>query len=322
MSERSDTDAAASSGQPDQPSGKRRTWWHPLLVDLFKWVLHTAYEVWDEVPVGTMPLRLDIVLIRRLRGRLPKSAARDLAALLPRLNRFTLVEFKGPTDALIRGDLDSLLGHAHLYRAQARRPIDRGDLSLIIIAPRLNRAFQSDLRRSGCTWHEEEPGIHRIEGLMFSAWIVETAVAVGAAHPMLSIASPVFLEDPKRIIDELSTHGYGNVLEHIVQRIEQFKAAGESFAMQHANTKQMEESFEQLRNRLVKEAPLAVRLEGLSPEERIEGLSPEDLVGRLTPEERIEGLSTTEMEQLIKLLERRSTQRSGKKPATKRRKKS
>ena len=60
----------------------------------------TAYTVRDEVLVGKLPLRLDILLIRRAAGRLSEAGRRDLAALLPLLNRFTLIEFKSPTDAL------------------------------------------------------------------------------------------------------------------------------------------------------------------------------------------------------------------------------
>jgi hypothetical protein len=48
----------------DQP-GKTRTWWHPLLVRLLQHELSGAYDVREEVPVGKVPLRLDVVLIRR-----------------------------------------------------------------------------------------------------------------------------------------------------------------------------------------------------------------------------------------------------------------
>jgi hypothetical protein len=44
----------------DRP-GKTRTWWHPLLARLLDHELATAYAVRDEVLVGKVPLRVDIL---------------------------------------------------------------------------------------------------------------------------------------------------------------------------------------------------------------------------------------------------------------------
>lgn len=79
-------------GQP----GTTRTWWHPLLARLLDHVLATAYRVLEEVLIGKLPLRLDILLIRREAGELSEASHQDLAVLLPLLNRFTLMQFKGP----------------------------------------------------------------------------------------------------------------------------------------------------------------------------------------------------------------------------------
>ena len=92
-----------SSEPTDQP-GKTRTMWHPLLVRLLAYSLDSAYKVEQEVSVGKMPLRVDILLIRRERGELSEAKARNVAELLPLLGRFTLIEFKGPTDAIEPGD--------------------------------------------------------------------------------------------------------------------------------------------------------------------------------------------------------------------------
>ena len=54
----------ATSELADRP-GKTRTWWHPLLVRLLDFLLANAYAVRDEVLVGKLPLRVDILLIRR-----------------------------------------------------------------------------------------------------------------------------------------------------------------------------------------------------------------------------------------------------------------
>ena len=62
----------------DQP-GKTRTWWHPLLARLLDHALATAYQVLEEVLVGKLPLRLDILLIRREAGEFSELGRQDLA---------------------------------------------------------------------------------------------------------------------------------------------------------------------------------------------------------------------------------------------------
>ena len=106
MMETEPADASDRTGQP----GKTRTWWHPLLARLLDQVLGTAYTVREEVFVGKLPLRVDILLIRREAGQLSEATRRDLSALVPLLNRFTLIEFKGPTDVLEPGDVAQLVG--------------------------------------------------------------------------------------------------------------------------------------------------------------------------------------------------------------------
>ncbi len=83
--------------------------------------------------VRKLPLRLDILLIRREAGELSELGRQDLAILL--LNRFTLIQFKGPTDVLQRGDLAQLVGCAFLWHSQQIEPISQGDIWLVVLAP-------------------------------------------------------------------------------------------------------------------------------------------------------------------------------------------
>jgi len=127
MTEPQSTDRSEGSVRP----GKTRTWWHPLLARLLDFELATAYAVRDEVLVGKLPLRVDILLIRREAGELSKTSRRDLSVLVPLLNRFTLIEFKGPTDTLEPGDLAQLAGCALLWHSQQAERIPQADISLI-----------------------------------------------------------------------------------------------------------------------------------------------------------------------------------------------
>ena len=72
MMEPEPADASDRTGQP----GKTRTWWHPLLARLLDQVLGTAYTVREEVFVGKLPLRVDILLIRREAGQLSEATRR------------------------------------------------------------------------------------------------------------------------------------------------------------------------------------------------------------------------------------------------------
>ncbi|MGH7202121.1 MAG: hypothetical protein ACREJB_16065, partial [Planctomycetaceae bacterium] len=257
-----------STAPADRP-GKRRTWWHPLLVRLLEWRLGGAYEVHDEVSVGTIPLRADIVLLRRESGELSAEAREELAALIELLNLWTLIEFKGPTDALERGDLDRLFGIAHLFCSQQAEPIDAADLSLIILAPALTQPFLEDLARRRLSIEEQRPGVHRVESPMFTTWIIETDRITGPGEPILTLFSRVFLRERRRIMEELSTGGHEIVLQYVMQQVQQFHTLGEGFAMQHTETQQMDRLLQEYRKKF---------LEQLSSEERLEGLSPEEIL--------------------------------------------
>ena len=113
----SDMTASDEAGGP----GKTRTWWHPLLVRLLKYALSPAFEVRDEVSVGTLPLRADIVLLRREPAEISELARTHLSTMVERLNQWTLIEFKSPMDSLNRaistGSWAWLICFAHSRRS-------------------------------------------------------------------------------------------------------------------------------------------------------------------------------------------------------------
>jgi hypothetical protein len=187
-----------SQDQPERP-GKTRTWWHPLLTRLLAHELSSAYTVQGEVLVGKMPLRVDILLIRRESGELSEESLRDLDALVPLLNRYTLIEFKGPTDVIEAGDAAQLFGCAFLWHSQQRESVAMEEVSLIVLAPSVNEPLRNELRRLRCEVGEQEPGIHRLTGAPFTTWLVETDVMAERSQPILSLMSRVFLRDRQRI---------------------------------------------------------------------------------------------------------------------------
>jgi hypothetical protein len=313
MSEPENPQNPASSERAERP-GKTRTWWHPLLVRLLDHLLATAYAVRDEVLVGKLPLRVDILLIRREAGELPEASRRDLSVLLPLLNRFTLIEFKGPTDTLQPGDLAQLVGCAFLWHSQQAERVLHAEISLIVLAPRVNEAVRDEVRCLGWQIREDAAGVHRISGGPFTLWLVETDVMAELGQPILSLVSRVFLDEHERIIQELKRTGHDLLLCYMLQQIEQFRSLGEDFAMQHADTETMSALEEELQTAVLETIPVEKRLRGLPAEDRLRGLpaedrlrglSPEEVLQRFTPEQVAGGLSDEQAARLRELLERR-----------------
>ena len=118
------------------------------------YLLAGGYTVQEEVLVGKLPLRVDILLIRREDGELSEASRRDLSVLVPLLNRYTLVEFKGPTDSVEAGDAAQLFGCSFLWHSQQTERIPREDISLIILAPTANEALVA----MNCAVGLPEPG--------------------------------------------------------------------------------------------------------------------------------------------------------------------
>jgi hypothetical protein len=290
------TDAQQSNTSEgrDQP-GKTRTWWHPLLVRLLNLVLDSAYEVQDEVLVGKLPLRVDILLVRREAGQLSEDRQRELSALVPLLNRYTLIEFKAPTDLPERGDFAQLVGCSYLWHSQQSHPIPGSEISLMVLTPMVNRALREELQLfSGCEAIQHEPGVFRVTGLPFATWLVETDVMAERGQPVLSLVSRVFLSDHRRIIEMLTLMGRDALVHYLVQQVQQFANQGEPFAMQHRYSGNLKEFGEQILTELLETVPAERRLRGLPPEERVRGLPPEELVRVLPPEERLRGLPPEE----------------------------
>jgi hypothetical protein len=301
----------------DRP-GKTRTWWHPLLVRLLDHVLSTAYWVQDEVPVGQLPLRVDILLMRRQTGQLSEANQRDASALVALLNRFTLVEFKAPTDSLATGDLARLFGCAFLWHSQQAKRVAIEEVSLIVLAPRVNEALKSELLCLGCELREEQPGVHRAVAAPFTTWLVETDIMAQRGVPILALVSRVFLHENQRIMRELSRSGHSPLLYYALQQVQQFRRLGEDFAMQHADSEFLVQMEDELQAALLESLPLEKRLQGLSPQDRLQGLSAKELavwvqmedelqaalleslplkkrLQGLSPQDRVQGLSPEEL---------------------------
>lgn len=110
-------------------------YWHPFLAELLRMDYGDRRIVEDEVPLGDMPLKADLLLIRR-----------DLSVALPFpfncLGARTLVEYKSPDDVAKQESLVKLEAYGLLYCLHEKIE-RRQDLTLWLVASH----FQKDVSR-------------------------------------------------------------------------------------------------------------------------------------------------------------------------------
>lgn len=110
-------------------------YWHPYLAELLRQDYGDRLVIEEEVSLGDMPLRADLLLIRR-----------DPEVSLPfpfsLLGGHTLVEYKSPDDAATQADLVKLETYGLLY-SQREGLVSREELSLWLLASR----FRGELSR-------------------------------------------------------------------------------------------------------------------------------------------------------------------------------
>ena len=121
-----------------------------------------------------------------------------------------------------RGDFSQLAGCSFLWHSQENELIPHEEVSLVVLAPTVSGALRDELRLLGCEASQHEPGIFRVAGLPFAAWLVETDVMAERGQPVLSLVSRVFLNNRGRIIEELESTGHESLVRYMVQQIQQF----------------------------------------------------------------------------------------------------
>ncbi len=114
-------------------------YWHPYLAELLRQDYGDRLVIEEELSLGDMPLRADLLLIRR---------DPDVALPFPfsLLGERTLVEYKSPDDAATHDDLVKLETYGLLY-AQREALGKRQDLNIVALSFPLPRAHIASERR-------------------------------------------------------------------------------------------------------------------------------------------------------------------------------
>jgi hypothetical protein len=192
-----------------------------------------------------------------------------------------------------------------LWHSQQAERLPQADISLIVLAPRLNDAARGELHSLGWQLIEHASGVHRVTGGPFKTLLIETDVMAGLGQPVLSLVSRVFLDEHQRIIGELRREGYAGLLHYVLQQVGQFRSLGEDFAMQHADTEYLGELEEELQTAVLETIPVEKRLRGLTADDLLRRVPPEERLRGLSPEDVVAGLSDEQATRLRELLDRR-----------------
>lgn len=295
-----------SVGKKSKPA-KRLTWWHPLFGGIIEFSGQDAFQVISEEEVGQLPMLIDIIILLRDPAKpLPDWTFNAAPSLFGRLNDVTIIEFKGPTDALQDGDFALSLARALTWTAQQNKKRSASKVTFIFVAPKITKAIKDEISRLNGLLHEDERGIYKVSGISpFETWMIESSEGWNRGEALLSLVSPQILKSPHELFDKLSESPYANLLGFCFRQIKQFKSNEKEFRLKYEELKTMDTLLEEVADEILENLSPDKQekyLEGLPLEKRLEGLSPEERIEGLSPEERIEGLSPEERAKLLRLL--------------------
>jgi hypothetical protein len=283
--------------EPESPALESITAWHPMLVALLEFYLPGGWQLLAEFLLNRMPLRVDIVILRRIGEQAARP--RKLHSILDHLRPHTLIEHKGPTDDLEAEDALALLGYAAQYMRLVKVR-DPADLCLMVVCDRIPRTFVEQIKRHEGTFEAVGGGLWRGKVSGFALHGVETRDAC-RQHPterLLYAFSRSYLTDPEGILPLDPEEA--RVYDALYQQVEQFRKNRGAMAMKDYEA--AKGSYEEVLEKLVERLPPEKRLRGLTPEQRLAGLAPEQRLAGLTIEQILGALTPEAREQFAKKL--------------------
>ena len=271
---------------PRPPSA--RTAWHPLFVELLRLVLPSrGWQVSPEVPLTREPLRLDVLVVRRLqRAPLPTL----LRPEVERFGAFTLVHFVSPSDEPEADDALALLAYGcqfvRLQGSQGR--MVQGQVVLFVVCSSLTPRYVAALERLEGRLARVERGPWQGVVAGFRLEVVETSQrSETPGEALWRTVSKAFLTDPTGglVLDAQELE----ICRQLQRHVQRYEAQGDEPMASEAAKIVL--SLQEVTRRIVQDAPVEVRLAGLAPEQRLAGLAPEQVAAGLTAEQRAELLA-------------------------------
>lgn len=259
-----------------EKENKVYTAYHLYLSLLLKYLLRDhGYEVEPLVKVGTLPLEVDIIIIKRH----PKKKRKEftqLDFLFRLLVDFNLIEFKGPTDTLGWKDYLHLIAMAELYRIKINHPAI-SNVRLFTIASTIPKDYRNFLKKNRLELNRKSEGLYAIAGATnYDHYIlVLNELTPDQKNELLLFFSSKYHDRMGKIISYRENLITFFLIQELYQKERQkmkFKIKDEDLV-----TRDLEEAIRRL--------PLELRLAGMKPEERLKGLKPEEVLKALKIEE-------------------------------------
>ncbi len=150
--------------------------WHLAFVNLIQHRAPPNFEVQSEVRLTIEPQRADMLLLRRVGVARRDHEARVLRTLWPWLGLVTVLEYKSPVDSAFRpGDLLRLVGYGVLYDTAHLDVLPkREDLTLVLVVASVTPTLLGEIARMGWTLTPLGGGYGRIDGAVYTAFVVVT----------------------------------------------------------------------------------------------------------------------------------------------------
>jgi hypothetical protein len=247
--------------------------WHLAFVNLIQRRAPPNFEVQSEVRLTIEPQRADILLLRRIGAERQDHEARVLRMLWPRLGLVTILEYKSPVDSAFRpGDLLRLVGYGVLYHtAHLHDLAEREDLTLVLVVASVTPTLLQEIKGMGWTLTSLGGGYARIEGVMYTAYVVVTDEVTEAER-----------DEYLRLFSRRPASP-GEAAQWLQQWMRDTK-------MKQPNIEELP-GYEEMFQKLVEAMPLEKRLAGLAPEQVLGAFAPEQRLAGLAPEQRLAGLA-------------------------------
>ena len=195
--------------------------WHPGFYGAMEIELIAnkgAFEFQREYNLSKEPIRMDLLIIRKLRDVPIKNEIGYI------FKKYNVVEYKSPDDGLTIDDYYKTVGYACLYKGlgDTVNQIPAKELTVSIFRHRYPRELFRELSREGFTVKEAFPGIYYVRGTVpFDVQIAVTSRLKGGSHKSLRLlCTNVEKEDAREFIREaifLSNQGDRNNMEAVLR---------------------------------------------------------------------------------------------------------
>jgi hypothetical protein len=266
----------------DEPTQRQFTLWHESFYTCISDRAPPGFELRTEFLLSLRPRRADLLLLRRSGEPRRDAEAQLLRGLWPRLGAASLVEFKSPVRGFRRTEFLRLCGYGLQYHEHNLDDLpDASQLTLVLIVPSLNDAFEAELAALRCTLRDLGDGYAEVVGFPYSIYVARTnEVAEAEQDDFLRIYSKHTVQtEQARHWLEIWIENKRSDMPTVTER----------------------EDYDEILDKLLRSLPPERVLRSVDPRALLEHCKPEDRLAGLAPEQRLTDLGPGEVFRAIPL---------------------